>query len=87
VKLARIILVLLAAVVLICLGPSALQRHDARIDALVDFRSVRVPVMKAAIEREVAEAELALYGAELVPALRAELLRASRPRSKFAAWI
>ena len=63
-----------------------LPRYDTRIDPLVDFQSARVPIKEWAIEREVVEAELAQYGAELVPALRAELHRGSWRRSKSVRW-
>src|SRR5438445_11613217 len=76
-------LLLIALVTTIVLLPI---RRDRRSDPLVDFRGVRVPVREAAIEKEVAEAELAEFGKELVPALRTELRAGSWRRSNWLRW-
>ncbi len=78
-----LVLLVIALITTIVLLPI---RRDRRIDPLVDFRGVRVPIKEAAIEREVAEAELAEFGKELVPALRAELRAGSWRRSNWLRW-
>jgi HEAT repeat protein len=52
-----------------------LRRPGQSIEPFVDFRGVNISSREAAIETEVVVAELAQYGPELVPALRAELHR------------
>lgn len=85
-RLAIVLITVAVGVVLLTLLAKSFIRPDPRIDALVcDFK--RISPQEAAIEREVVEAELAYYGSELIPGLRAELNRGAWRRSKLGQWI
>jgi hypothetical protein len=81
VKVIRIISALLVAALVLTIVLRSLRR-DTRIDAFVDIR-----IGDAALDREVAEAELAEYGAELVPALRAELHNGAWRQGRLWLWV
>ncbi len=84
-KLVRIISSVLVAALVVTLVLLFLRR-DHRIEPFVDLRFVRVRIQDAAVDREVVKAELAEYGTELVPALRAELHKGTWRRNKLWLW-
>ena len=79
------IAVILALVVLAVV--LKLRSPGTSIEPFVDFRGVNISSREAAIETEVVVAELAQYGPELVPALRAELHRGAWRQKPFVSWI
>ena len=64
-----------------------LGRPNTRLEVLVGQEGRTIPFDQAAIESEVVQAELAHYGQELIPALRAELKRGLWRRGKWQSQV